>query len=141
MTHNRASSVTHVPIVEATTVQSNVVIKAKTSFPLITEQKRLPTPINPDRLEYWLDGYDPQLSAYLVQGFRQGFKLDYVGGPLISSESTLKSAKNDPRAVQAKLNKELLAGRIAGPLNTPPYKIFTYLHWGFVLRRFQASTE
>ena len=37
------------------------------------------TPVNVDRLEILLQGYNPVLSNYLVDGFRFGFRINFVG--------------------------------------------------------------
>ena len=37
------------------------------------------TPIDPDKLDKYLKGYDPLKRKYLVDGFRYGFKLEFSG--------------------------------------------------------------
>ena len=41
----------------------------------------MPTPIDPDRLEFHLNriGYDKVKTQYLVDGFKNGFRLNQVG--------------------------------------------------------------
>lgn len=39
----------------------------------------MPTPINADQLESYLDGYDDKKKQYLLQGFSKGFSLEYQG--------------------------------------------------------------
>ena len=37
------------------------------------------TPVNPSRIEYWLQGYSPTKTQFLLSGFKHGFKLGYEG--------------------------------------------------------------
>ena len=43
--------------------------------------QRLPTPVNGDRLFFFLSGHDPSIVEVLVKGFRRGFPLHYEGSP------------------------------------------------------------
>ena len=55
------------------------------------------TPIKVDRLESFLQrGYDSVLSKYLIDGFRFGFRVHFVGERLAYESSNLKSALNQP---------------------------------------------
>ena len=40
---------------------------------------QLPTPVKVNILHFYLDGYPTKLKDYLLNGFQQGFLLDYVG--------------------------------------------------------------
>ncbi len=55
-----------------------------------------------------------------MQGFLHGFSLHYEGPRAAFVCGNLKSALQNPQVVQEKLNKEILAGRVAGPFDNPP---------------------
>lgn len=87
-----------------------------------TSRPSLPTPIRFDVLEELLVGFDPKKLKLLKDGFENGFKIFYEGdesGGLDSKNS--KSTELHPEAVQAKLDKELELGRIAGPFDEKPF--------------------
>ena len=69
-------------------------------------------------------GYNKKETKFLVEGFTHGFKIPYEGeeGPLLAQNSP--STQQNPQAVQANIDKELLAGRIAGPFKEPPFPNF-----------------
>ena len=73
------------------------------------------TPVNPTRLEYWLQGYSPTKTQFLLSGFKHGFKLGYEGPRGPQSSPNLKSALAHPAIVTDKIQSEIKAGRISGP--------------------------
>ena len=82
------------------------------------------TPIRVDRLEFLLDGYDIILKRFLVDGFRHGFRVNFVSGRVSSESPNLKSALDPPDIAHAKLRQECDAGRTVGPFSTPPFHNF-----------------
>ena len=54
-------------------------------------------------------------------GFEQGFCLQFQGPQYNFEANNLKSAIENPEAVEAKLQKELKAERIAGPFTQSPF--------------------
>lgn len=80
------------------------------------------SPVNIEALRGSLQDYDQEKAAFLLHGFSYGFSLHY-SGPRISRESkNLKSALDNPAIVQEKINKEVLAGRVAGPFAIKPFE-------------------
>lgn len=79
------------------------------------------TPVKVDRLKFFLHGYDRALATYLIDGFRFGFRVHFVGERRAYESPNLKSAIDQPELVKAKLSKECAAGRIVGPFTTPPF--------------------
>ena len=76
-------------------------------------------------LKLVLDGNEPHLVDNLMFGFSFGFRIHIQGAERSSFEArNLRSALNNPKAVDSKLNKELEAGRLAGPFISPPLKYF-----------------
>lgn len=93
------------------------------------------TPVKADRLEYFLQGYDMALTHYLIDGFRFGFRVHFVGERLAYESPNLKSALEQPELVKAKLGKECDAGRIVGPFTTPPFPNFRSSPLGIVPKK------
>ena len=65
---------------------------------------RGPTPVRPDRLTFYLKGYNNVTSDYLIQGFLHGFSIRYFGSPLAIRSPNLKSAMDNPTSVNDKLS-------------------------------------
>ena len=76
------------------------------------------TPIKANRLEYYLKFYPNQSDAkILIDGFTNGFKVNYQGPCVPLNCKNLISAEQHEGELQVKLAKEIEAGRIAGPFN------------------------
>ena len=54
------------------------------------------TPVRVDRLDFLLHGYDRVLKQFLVDGFRFGFRIHFVGERFSSESPNLKSALDQP---------------------------------------------
>ena len=61
------------------------------------------------------------LARYLVHGFRYGFRIQFIGNRAPFEPPNLKSALQNPDLVMSKLQKEIDAGRIVGPLTNAPF--------------------
>jgi len=78
------------------------------------------TPINVINLGTALTNYPDRQSASDIQkGFTEGYKLGYIGEREFRECKNLKSAYENKEAIREKVTKELAAGRIAGPSDTP----------------------
>jgi hypothetical protein len=55
------------------------------------------TLIRPKRLSEWLSGYDSGISSFLLNGFNNGFKLQFRGPPFSASYRNHLSARQNPR--------------------------------------------
>ena len=93
------------------------------------------TPVKVDRLKFFLHGYDSALASYLIDGFRFGFRVHFVGERLSYESPNLKSAIDQPDLVKAKLSRECAAGRIVGPFTTPPFPNFRTSPLGIVPKK------
>ena len=104
-----------------------VVADTKPEGSLTPQMPHLPrqeSPVRPHILRNLLAGYDQHIAHILVQGFIHGFSL-YFQGPNVSyTASNSLSALQHPEEVDAKLQKELSMGHVAGPYDKPPYKTF-----------------
>jgi len=80
---------------------------------------KLPTPVRADTLETYLQGYDPDKKLYLLNGFRNGFSLEYTGPRNSYNCCNLKSAKDKPEVVQEKIDKEVACLRVMSTSISP----------------------
>ena len=91
---------------------------------LLHTGSNLPTPVDVNRLESYLEGYEENLKSYLVDGFKNGFKLCYQGPLLTRISKNHKSAIQNSGMTEQMLKKELEKGRIAGPFQCIPFEHF-----------------
>ena len=101
----------------------------------IHTQNNVPTPVKVDRLKFLLSGYDPSIAEKLVSGFQNGFQIHFQGQRFSRSSHNLQSALENMPVVDIKLEKEILAGRIAGPFNEPPFSPFIISPLGVVPKK------
>ena len=93
------------------------------------------TPVKADRFEHLLNGYSPALKRYLVDGFRFGFRIHFIGEISPFESPNLKSALQSPEVVFTKLMKEIDAGRIVGPFSNAPFPVFRTSPIGIVPKK------
>ena len=82
-----------------------------------------------------LCGYDSALTSVLCAGFTFGFPLHFRGDRISFFATNLISAQQNPEIVSAKISKELAAGRLAGPFDTPPFPNFRVSPLGVVPKK------
>ena len=93
------------------------------------------TPVKYAALKEELYGYDRNLSQFLLDGFKYGFSLCYTGPRSAQTCKNLKSAYQNPSIVWEKINKEIAAGRVAGPFSSVPFQNFKMSPIGMVPKR------
>ena len=98
------------------------------------------TPVRVDRLDFLLRGYAPALKQFLIDGFSFGFRIRFMGERRPFESPNLKSAREQPHIVTAKINKERAAGRIAGPFPLPPFSNFRCSPLGIVPKKDPSET-
>ena len=103
-------------------VPQEIIIQSTNS--LCLPKVKLPTPVQADRLILLLDGYDHSTVEFLRCGFTEGFSIHFDGDLTEIVSKNLLSAIQQSAVVEAKLSKEIDAGRIAGPFQTPPFPKF-----------------
>jgi len=82
---------------------------------------RVSSPIHINRLIEHLDQYPQTDVAFeLIEGFRQGFHLQYSGPRLASNSPNLLSVQRNPELALQLVLKEVSLGRVAGPFITRP---------------------
>ena len=125
--------------------QANVRSHQPTSAPTLANQDRQlllqvldsppVTPVKADRFEVLLAGYTPALKTLLVNGFRCGFRISYIGELSPFEYPNLQSALQSPDVVSGKSMKEIEAGRVVGPFKAPPYPTFRTSPIGLVPKK------
>jgi hypothetical protein len=85
------------------------------------DTSKITTPVRHSRLLYYLNGYEAHAKKYLVDGFRHGFRINFMGCPPKQHRYNLKSANIQPDTVNQKLSGEIAATRIAGPFQEPSH--------------------
>ncbi len=74
------------------------------------------TPIKVAELESIVKEYpDKETAAFLVQGFKEGFKIGFKGERKSFQCDNLDSANQNLPELRAMILKELMAGRVEGP--------------------------
>ena len=96
---------------------------------------QLPTPVKSDRLLALLKDYNPSDIEFLRTGFSAGFRLHFEGSRQNFEAKNLKSALENPKAVDLKLKKELEARRVAGPFACTPFQPFRVSPLGIVPKK------
>ena len=82
----------------------------------------MPTPVKAQILNKYLEGYPN--AQYLIDGFTEGFYLNFDGPESTLTSSNSISAINNPKAVDEKILKESKLGRLSGPFEHKPFKNF-----------------
>jgi len=78
------------------------------------------TPVRRTALEKYAKLYDKNESDFLLNGFLYGFPIQYVGPRAPRDAENLRSTKLNPELIRSKINKEVDAGRVAGPFSQRP---------------------
>ena len=103
--------------------------------PQLLPNHALPTPVQIEKLRPLLCGYDAELTSNLCDGFTFGFPLHFKGDRISFFATNLISAQQNPEIVSAKISKELAAGRLAGPFDSPPFPNFRVSPLGVVPKK------
>ena len=133
-----SSALRNIPPPSAKTKTPNceqIPLSPEHQFQLILRGNSLVTPVRVDRFEQLLAGYDQTLKQYLINGFRFGFRINFIGEITSFEALDLKSALQNPDTLFSKLSKELDAGRIAGPFDTAPFPVFRTSPVGIVPKK------
>lgn len=100
-----------------------------------SQANKLPTPVKWEKLELWLKGYDHDKKALLINGFKHGFHLGYLGPRSAQESPNLRTAIENKEIVNEKILSELKAGRIAGPFDEKPSVNFKTSPLGIVPKK------
>lgn len=87
----------------------------------------LPTPIRAEHLLNLLSGYTLSTTAYLYNGFKNGFPLHFEGEFHSFEAENLLSACDHPDIVSSKIERELAGHHLVGPFHPPLLMISVFL--------------
>ncbi|CAC5362932.1 unnamed protein product [Mytilus coruscus] len=94
------------------------------------------TPIKVERLRHCLKSYPNKIDAHiLLDGFTNGFKVNYMGPRQSVNCSNLISAKQQESELEEKIMKEIQVGRIAGPFKNKPFSNLRLSPIGLVAKK------
>lgn len=94
---------------------------------------KIQTPVIPKRLAALL-GAHPH-APFLTAGFTFGFRVPHINFPPLPRPPNHKSARDNPSFLSAYVHKELAAGRILGPFESPPFSNFVSSPLGLVPKK------
>ena len=97
-------------------------------------------PINVDNLEMQLLGNpDRQKVNYVVLGFREGFHIGFRphAVKLESAKSNCPSSTEHSVVIDNYLTTGIHAGRVSGPLKTPPFLLYKLVVLALFLRKIE----
>lgn len=95
------------------------------------------TPVDPDKLAVIL-GDHPQ-AHFLIQGFREGFRIPHKPVLISRSSRNHKSAREHHDVLTRYIASECEAGRIIGPFNSPPHDLFISSPLGVIPKKEPGS--
>ena len=104
------------------------------------QQISLPTPIIIEKLTECLVGYHQNEKLALLQCLTQGFRLRYSDPDRTRVSANHKSARDDIATLKMKIQKELDAGRVAGPFDKPPLPNFQVSPLGLVPKKVPGNS-
>lgn len=102
--------------------------------------KKAITPVRWQDMLPWLRIFTDKLKAQLlIEGFRDGFSLPVFSGKGCTLVNNLKSVDQFSDVVYAKILKEIMEGRVAGPFSSPPFSNFRISPLGIVPKKEKNS--
>lgn len=78
------------------------------------------SPIKITRLKHYLQFYDKVEAEFLLEGFLNGFSIQYTGPRSPRDAKNLRSTTLNPELISRQIEKEVNAGRVAGPFSKRP---------------------
>ena len=93
------------------------------------------TPIRAEILDQYLQGYSPTKREFLVDGFINGFQIQFEGIMQFRDCRNLLSARKLPHILKEKKNFELKAKRVVGQFYEPPFQDFIVSPLGLVPKK------
>ena len=79
------------------------------------------TPIKVETFKKWLLGFPKKELQFLLDGFTYGFKIPFQGERKYRIYENFISVKQNMKTLTDKITNEVLAGRVAGPFQSPPF--------------------
>ena len=101
------------------------------------------SPINVDNLEMQLHGNPDRqkVNNYVVSGFREGFHIGFCphAVKLKSAKSNCPSSTEHSVVIDNYLTTEIYAGRVSGPLKTPPFPTVQVSRFSVIPKKNKAN--
>lgn len=105
-----------------------------------THFKKAVTPVILENMAPWLDIYPNQVKAELIRKhFESGIFVPKFSGTGCMWVENLSSVNMNKEIVRSKIEKEVVAGRVAGPFVQPPFEDFRISPLGFIPKK--AASE
>lgn len=78
------------------------------------------TPVDTSALKKYLEFYDRPEAEFLLDGFLNGFPIQYTGPRAPRDSNSLRSTALNPEIIKSQIHKQIVAGRVAGPFKDRP---------------------
>lgn len=101
--------------------------------------QKIPTPVRPEILREFLNGYDTFLSNFLLTGFTSCFRLGCLSTPTSKPATNHGSINQHPEIVLNKIKRELKLGRISEPSPFPQFPNLVISPLGVVPKKIQGQ--
>lgn len=101
--------------------------------------QKMPTPVKPEILKAYLEGYEQDLANYLISGFTYGFQLGCLNTPSSTPSKNHGSTNKHPEIVLNKIKKEQSYGRISEASTNPQYPNLVISPLGVVPKKAQGQ--
>ena len=86
--------------------------------------KQIISPIRVEVLsQYTMEHPDRELVNFLINGFKDGFDIMYVGSITPTTPKNLKSARDNPEEVTQAITTEISRGHTSGPFTVSPFAV------------------
>lgn len=79
------------------------------------------TPINVPQFSKYRYGYQSDLQSFLIDGFTLVLEYHSLGNVVFVLQKNLSSIQGKEHLLYHKIDQEIHAGRVGGPLTTPPF--------------------
>ena len=94
---------------------------------MATNNAVMPTPVNAERLKFYLADYDSSEREFLYKGFSVGFHIPFRGRRISKVSINHTSATINSAIVKQNIDEEIASGRVRGPFLIPPCEPFICL--------------
>lgn len=101
--------------------------------------QKMPTPVKPEILKAYLEGYEQDLANYLISGFTYGFQLGCLNTPSSTPSKNHGSTNKHPEIVLTKLRKNKVMVEYPRHLQIPNTLIWSSPLWEWSLKKLKAN--
>lgn len=101
--------------------------------------QKMPTPVKPEILKAYLEGYEQDLANYLISGFTYGFQLGCLNTPSSTPPKTMGQLINILKLFLTKLRKNKVMVEYPRHLQIPNTLIWSSPLWEWSLKKLKAN--